>query len=247
MFILHRKQDFSYFCYIPCFVNSCMEEVQVGVIYNTLLDSNKGDLSPYASQTIYFSNINENKISDRETPVELLSLEPQYGTEPLLISSISIRHSEASSCCSPLKNLSYCTSRNLSTSTSVELYALQYIPRNMHTVFALLCFVVVIHWLIFPYPSGLLHWHCGNLTIAPVPTKQPWWIWINTSCEFIMNDCITTTKQSTTKPYAYFLGYTVHAISIRDLDMEPSVLKLNWTFWLIVLRIEKSNWITEFI
>ena len=85
----------------------------------------------------------------------------------------------------------------------------QYIPRNTHTVFALLCFVVVIHWLIFPYPSGLLHWHCGNLTIAPVPAKQPWWIWINTSCEFIMNDCITTTKQSTTKPCAYFLGYTV--------------------------------------
>ena len=55
---------------------------------------------------------------------------------------------------------------------------IQYIPRNMHTVFALLCFVVVIHWLIFPYPSGLLHWHCGNLTIAPVPAKQPWWIWI---------------------------------------------------------------------
>ena len=79
----------------------------------------------------------------------------------------------------------------------------------MHTVFALLCFVVVIHWLIFPYPSGLLHWHCGNLTIAPVSAKQPWWIWIKTSCEYIMNDCITTTKQSTTKPCAYFLGYTV--------------------------------------
>ena len=79
----------------------------------------------------------------------------------------------------------------------------------MHTVFALLCFVVVIHWLVFSYPSGLLHWHCGNLTIAPVPAKQPWWIWIKTSCEFIMNDCVTTTKQSTTKPCAYFLGYTV--------------------------------------
>ena len=79
----------------------------------------------------------------------------------------------------------------------------------MHTVFALLCFVVVIYWLIFPYPSDLLHWHCGNLTIAPVPAKQAWWIWINTSCEFIMNDCITTTKQSTTKPCAYLLGYTV--------------------------------------
>ena len=92
-----------------------------------------------------------------------------------------------------------------------QMTHIQYIPRNMHTVFALLCFVVVIHWLIFPYPSGLLHWHCGNLTIAPVPAKQPWWIWINTSCEFIMNDCITTTKQSTKKPCAYFLGYTVCA------------------------------------
>ena len=81
----------------------------------------------------------------------------------------------------------------------------------MHPVFALLCFVVVIYWLIFPYPSGLLHWHCGNLTIAPVPVKQPWWIWKNTSCEFIMNDCRTTTKQSTTKPCAYFLGYTVYS------------------------------------
>ena len=92
----------------------------------------------------------------------------------------------------------------------------QYIPRNMHTVFALLCFAVVIHWLIFPYPSGLLHWHCGNLTIAPVPAKQPWWIWINISCEFIMNDCITTTKQSTTEPCAYFLGYTVSRAATSD-------------------------------
>ena len=95
-------------------------------------------------------------------------------------------------------------------------YHIQYIPRNMHTVFALLCFVVVIHWLIFPYPSGLLHWHCGNLTIAPVPAKQLWWIWINTSCEFIMNDCITTTKQSTTKPCAYFLGYTVYKLRQKN-------------------------------
>ena len=54
--------------------------------------------------------------------IRLLSLEPQYGTEPLLIRSISIiRHSEASSCCSPLYNLSYCTTRNLSASTSEEL------------------------------------------------------------------------------------------------------------------------------
>ena len=108
--------------------------------------------------------------------------------------------------------------------TGILFSYIQYIPRNMHAVFALLCFVVVIHWLIFPYPSGLLHWHCGNLTIAPVPAKQPWWIWINTSCEFIMNDCITTTKQSTTKPCAYFLGYTVHTFFIIALNLFLLVL-----------------------
>ena len=110
---------------------------------------------------------------------------------------------------------------NSSTHTTYRAIDLQYIPRNMHTVFALLCFVVVIHWLIFPYPSGLLHWRCGNLTIAPVPAKQPWWIWINTSCEFIMNDCLTTTKQSTTKPCAYFLGYIVASCwGTRDFPLQ---------------------------
>ena len=113
---------------------------------------------------------------------------------------------------------------------------IQYIPRNMHTVFALLCFVVVIHWLIFPYPPGLLHWHCGNLTIAPVPAKQPWWIWINTSCEFIMNACITTTKQSTTKPCAYFLGYTVRNSIIKRIDqLQCNHLKI-FSFKVLFLR-----------
>ena len=95
-------------------------------------------------------------------------------------------------------------------------YFLGYTVCQSHGCWALLCFVVVIHWLIFPYPSGLLHWHCGNLTIAPVPAKQPWWIWKNTSCEFIMNDCITTRKQSTTKPCAYFLGHTVFVWNCSD-------------------------------
>ena len=118
-----------------------------------------------------------------------------------------------------LELLQSCTKPSICTCWIISL-SIQYIPRNMHTVFALLCFAVVIHWLIFPYPSGLLHWHCGNLMIAPEPAKQPWWIWINTSCEFIMNDCITTTKQSTTKPCAYFLGYTVHE---RSWSYQPIV------------------------
>ena len=32
-------------------------------------------------------------------------------------------------------------------------------------------------WLIYPYPSGLLHWHCGNHKIAPTTVKQPQRIW----------------------------------------------------------------------
>ena len=89
----------------------------------------------------------------------------------------------------------------------------------MYAVFALLCFVVVIHWLVYPYPSGLLRWHCGNLTIAPVPAKQLCWIWVNSSWEVIMNDYLTATKQSTTKPCAYFLGYTVSCIFTTKLHL----------------------------
>ena len=106
---------------------------------------------------------------------------------------------------------------------------IQYIPRNVHTVFALLCFVVVIHRLIFPYPPDLLCWHCGNLAIAPVPAKQPWWIWINTSCEIIMNDYITTTKQSTTKPCAYLLGYTVN----EDLWLVFCCIHMAYILWML--------------
>ena len=112
--------------------------------------------------------------------------------------------------------------------------------------FALLCFVVVIHWLIFPYPSGLLHWHCGNLTIAPVPAKQPWWIWINTSCEFIMNDCITTTKQSTTKPCAYFLGYTVSYLNMDHVSKRGPRNMLPRAIWHIAWLVVIELW-DEFV
>ena len=51
--------------------------------------------------------------------------------------------------------------------------------------------------------TSLALWQSND---CPSASKAPL---INTSCEFIMNYCITTTKQSTTKPCAYFLGYTV--------------------------------------
>ena len=41
------------------------------------------------------------------------------------------------------------------------------------------CYVLLLScdWCIFPYSSGLLHWHWGNHMIAPVPVNQPWRIW----------------------------------------------------------------------
>ena len=54
--------------------------------------------------------------------------------------------------------------------------------------------------------TSLALWQSND---CPSASKATLMKWINTSCEFIMNDCITTTMQSTTKPCAYFLGYTV--------------------------------------
>ena len=77
VFFPHRKQDVSNFHYIPRIINCWIEEACVGAMYSTLQDSDQGYRSPHTSQTVYFSYMNENKISDRETPVQLLSWEPQ--------------------------------------------------------------------------------------------------------------------------------------------------------------------------
>ena len=121
---------------------------------------------------------------------------------------------------------------------------IQYIPRNMHTVFALLCFVVVIHWLILPCPSGLLHWHCGNLTIAPVPAKQPWWIWINTSCEFIMNDCITATKQSTQN--RVHISWDIPYASL-DLNKLTFTHQFTWLAQLLICTVYPKKYAHGFV
>ena len=57
--------------------------------------------------------------------MELLSLEPQSGTEPLLITYISFKRHFEPSCCIWLSwYVSYCTSRDLRAPTSVGLGAL---------------------------------------------------------------------------------------------------------------------------
>ena len=58
-----------------------------------------------------------------------------------------------------------------------------------HEIFRRFCFVLFCCGnmncfgepvcFIYPYYSVLLHWHRGNLMIAPVPAMQHWKIWVN--------------------------------------------------------------------
>ena len=105
--------------------------------------------------------------------------------------------------------------------SSIVMYS---ISQEICTRFLLCCALL---WL---YTDWFSHIHQ-----APVAAKQPWWIWINTSCEFITNDCITTTKQSTTKPCAYCLGYTVLCNFACYIDA--------WEYWVASFT---TKWCTRF-
>ena len=117
---------------------------------------------------------------------------------------------------------------------------IQYIPRNMHTVFALLCFVVVIHWLIFPYPSGLLHWHCARK--ATLMNMDKYFMWIHyerlhnhnkakhnkTVCIFLGIYCKITSywwPQVTTGTAECTMKWHLHCVLIT---LWQPVLKLWW-------------------
>ena len=66
-----------------------------------------------------------------------------------------------------------------------KILYLQYIPRNMHTVFALLCFVVVIHLLIFPISirlTSLALWQyndCPSASKATLMNMDKYFMWIH--------------------------------------------------------------------
>ena len=118
--------------------------------------------------------------------------------------------------------LSWCWPRCMSsygvTRPRWAVSTIQYTPRNMHTVFTLLCFVVVIHWLTFPYPSGLLHWHCGNLTIVPSASKatlmnmDKYFMWIH--YEWLHNH----NKAKHNKTVCIFLG--IYCTSVDGFDFQ---------------------------
>ena len=93
--------------------------------------------------------------------------------------------------------------------------SIQYIPRNMHTVFALLCFVVVIHWLIFPVSirlTSLALWQsndCPSASKATLMNMDKYFMWIHYErlhnhnkakhnkavCKFLGIYCKTTLKK----------------------------------------------------
>ena len=79
----------------------------------------------------------------------------------------------------------------------------------MNAVRTLLYFAVVFYKSISPYPTGLLQRHWGNHSIAPVPVKQPWRIWVTKLCDSQGCYDLNTTKQSKTKPYGYFGTYAI--------------------------------------
>ena len=116
----------------------------------------------------------------------------------------------------------------------------QYIPRNIHTVFALLCFVVVIHWLIFPYPSGLLHWHCK----ATLMNMDKYFMWIHyewlhnhnkakhnkTVCIFLGIYCMSKSRTGRTMDWTY-CSHELECILTTNPDRPVLITIITWLRW----------------
>ena len=72
--------------------------------------------------------------------------------------------------------------------------------RNLHMV------VLCCGLILYPYPSGLLYWHWGNRTIAPMPVKYSWRIWLNRSHETTSNSLYIHNKEKHNKKMCIFYG-----------------------------------------
>ena len=68
---------------------------------------------------------------------------------------------------------------------------------------------------------------CPSASKATLMNMDKYFMWIH-----YMNDCITTTKQSTTKPCAYFLGYTVG--SVPNHNKPPHSATRDHVLWIFV-------------
>ena len=101
-----QEQVLNNFCLCSCHNNSCMEVESEGVTYSKLVVSKVGDfIVHHVSHIIYFSKTNENRSSENDPLLFILAL-VGHSPNPLTMISISnMRHSQASSCISPVKKL----------------------------------------------------------------------------------------------------------------------------------------------
>ena len=92
-------------------------------------------------------------------------------------------------------------------------------PWKMHRVCYCITVFSWILWFVDPNPSGLHHWHWGNLVIAPVPVKPSWRIWVKfvCNCEYQAN-----TGTMETMKYAHSFGCTLFCIIV-----------VSWFLWSI--------------
>ena len=119
-----QEQVLDNFCLWSCINNSCMEEESVGVTYSKLMVSKAEDFIVHMSHMVYFSKTNDNRSSEYDPLLFILSLEG-HGPNPLSMISISnMRHSQASSSISPVKRLLLVESCNFNVSTSCALRVL---------------------------------------------------------------------------------------------------------------------------
>ena len=79
----------------------------------------------------------------------------------------------------------------------------------------------------YPYPSGLLHWHWGNHTIAPVPVKQPWGIWLKALHASVRCCNITTIQQN----HVYILWDVLCIAGARNYTKNVSKISPKLNFW----------------
>ena len=80
----------------------------------------------------------------------------------------------------------------------------------------------VYMWSVYPYPSGLLHWHWGNHMIPPVPVKQPWRIWANDLYESTNNSKHNHNKTRHNKIMCTFHG--IHCITRMLIHMSRYIM-----------------------
>ena len=88
----------------------------------------------------------------------------------------------------------------------VSVAHIQYIPRNMHKGFVVLCFIVVMQSFIMNSHEVFIHIHQGCFAGTGAIVRLPQCQWSKPDGYGKISRCITTTKHSKAKTVCIFLG-----------------------------------------